>query len=126
MSKRSSSFLVLIRPPGFRRFLGFLVTFDVDAPVRALPCTQHADGASLRIKGDHAACARNRNLLLLGVHRDGGLLDHGPERQAHSLEQSKEREGDVSRHQNTTLKIEIKAMLNNANGISQRQAIHWS
>src|SRR5207248_10567810 len=51
-----------------------LVTLDVDAPVRALPGAEHADGAVLLLEGDDAPGPGRRVLPLVGVlHGDGRL-----------------------------------------------------
>src|SRR5829696_6451601 len=81
-------------PPGRR--LG-LVALDVDAPVRAAPGAEHADGAVLLLEGDDAAGPGGQLLLLVGVlHRDG-TLRHGLEGHTEAFEEA----GKLGHRQNT-------------------------
>src|SRR6266508_1403494 len=65
--------VLLPRPARTRRRELLLVGVDVDAPVRALPGTQHADGAVLLEQRDHAAGTRRQVRLDVRV-----LLRAGP------------------------------------------------
>src|SRR5947209_3728908 len=71
-----------------------LVSLDVDAPVRALPGTEHADGAVLLLEGDDAPGARGEILLLVRVlHRHRALgprVDHGLEGDPKTLGQTRQ------------------------------------
>src|SRR5215204_2815421 len=59
-----------------------LVSFDVDAPVGALPRTQHADGAVLFLQRDDTPRTRGWVLPLMRVLHGDGALEHRLERDA--------------------------------------------
>jgi hypothetical protein len=60
----------------FGRREGLLVRVDVDAPVGALPGTEHARGAVLLDQGDHPATAGRESGSDLGVLLGVGFAQH--------------------------------------------------
>src|SRR5215216_6440245 len=64
-----------------------LVSFDVDAPVGALPRAQHADGAVLFLQRDDAPRSGGRVLPLVRVLRGDGALEHRLERDAEASDE---------------------------------------
>src|SRR6266542_1807196 len=64
-----------------------LVAFDVDAPVGALACAQHADGAVLFLQRDDAPRPRRRILPLVRVLHGDGALEHRLERDAEASDE---------------------------------------
>src|SRR5215204_2184189 len=63
------------------------VRVDVDAPVWALPCTQHAGGAVLLEQCDYPTAARWKLGLHVGVLLSDRTLGHRGQRDAKALEQ---------------------------------------
>src|SRR5579884_368425 len=102
-----------------------LVPLDVDAPVGALPRTQHADGAVLLLERDHATRPRCGVLAFVRVlHRDR-TLQHRAEGHTESLDEP----GELpARHQNATLKMPVTTTLARPIGIRtfHARACNWS
>src|SRR5450759_801308 len=101
-----------------------LVPFDVDAPIRALACAQHADGAVFLLEGDDPPSPRRGGFLLVRVlHRHRGA-QHGLERHSEPADEA----GNLGFHQSATLKMPASKMLASPSGMRnfQAKACSWS